>query len=220
MHRKIDLHVHTTHSDGRSKPKTIIERAIELGLTDLGIADHYGGLESYSIVSTAQLNDYIAELTKLKELYRPRIRLWVALETSILDDLPFEQLNRLDFALFEDIEMNPRLGYFIGHVKPNLRIPIGIAHPQIIFLEKSADTLEKEAIFVELNTHYPDRYRSKWASLVWKKLASRDIRISVASDAHDVKRVGDTSDAISFIEENGLTEKLMSLHQHAKAQAP
>lgn len=220
MHRKIDLHVHTTHSDGRSKPKAIIEKAIELGLTDLGIADHYGGLESYSIISTTQLEEYIAELTKLKGLYQSKIRLWIGLEIAELDDLPLDLLNRLDFALIEDIEMDPRLGYFLSHIKPNLKIPVGIAHPQIIFLENTADILEKEGIFIELNTHYPDRYHSKWASLVWKKLVSRSIKISVASDAHDVKRVGSTMDAIDFIEKNNLGDKLLNLHQQVKAQAP
>jgi histidinol phosphatase-like PHP family hydrolase len=216
MHRKIDLHVHTTHSDGRSKPKAIIEKAIELGLTDLGIADHYGGLESYSIISTAQLDNYIAELTKIKETYHSRIRLWIGLEIAELNHLPLDLLNRLDFALIEDLEMDPRLGYFLRHIKPKLKIPVGIAHPQIIFLENTADILEKEGIFIELNTHYPDRYRSKWASLVWKKLVSKSINISVASDAHDDRRVGSTMDAIDFIEENNLEDKLLNLSRQAK----
>ncbi|MBM3166390.1 MAG: PHP domain-containing protein [Chloroflexi bacterium] len=216
MHRKIDLHVHTTHSDGRSKPKAIIEKAIELSLTDLGIADHYGGLASYSIISTSHLEEYIAELTRLKELFQPKIRLWIGLEIAELDSLPFNLLNRLDFALIEDIEMDPRLGYFLSHIKPNLKVPVGIAHPQIIFLENTARILEKEGIFIELNTHYPDRYHSKWASLVWKKLVPTNIRISVASDAHDVKRVGSTMDAIDFIEKNNLRDKLLTLRQHAK----
>jgi histidinol phosphatase-like PHP family hydrolase len=76
--------------------------------------------------------------------------------------------------------------------------------------------LEKEGIFIELNTHYPDRYRSKWASLVWKKLVSKSINISVASDAHDDRRVGSTMDAIDFIEENNLEDKLLNLSRQAK----
>jgi histidinol phosphatase-like PHP family hydrolase len=111
-------------------------------------------------------------------------------------------------VLFEDIEMAPRLSHFISQVKPNLRIPAGMAHAQIILLEKSGEVLEKDRIFIELNTHYPDRYRSNWAKSIWQKLASRNIRLSVGSDAHDIKRVGDASDAIRFIEENNLSQKL------------
>ena len=204
----MDLHIHTTYSDGRCEPKAIIDKAITIGINDIGITDHYGNLESYSITSISKLDEYITELTKLKQLYQAKINLWIGLELAILDNLPFPQLNRLDYVLFEDIEMDPRLSYFIDQVKPNLRIPVGIAHPQIIFLKNSSHILEKEGIFIELNTHYPDRYRSKWARTVWKQLASKDIHISVASDAHDIRRVGDTGDAISFIEENNLSGKI------------
>lgn len=204
----MDLHVHTTYSDGSCEPKTVIDKAIALGIKDLGIADHYGDLERYSIVSVAKLEEYITELTGLKQLYREKINVWIGLETSILNGLPFPQLNTLDYVLFEDIEMNPRLSHFISQVKPNLEIPVVMAHPQIILLEKSADVLEKEKIFIELNTHYPDRYRSNWARSTWQKLASRDVCISVASDAHDIRRVGDTGDALRFIEENNLSEKV------------
>jgi histidinol phosphatase-like PHP family hydrolase len=204
----MDLHVHTTYSDGNSKPRAMIEKAIALGIKDLGITDHYGDLERYAITSIARLDEYIAELTRLKQLYQPKINIWIGLETSILNGLPFLQLNRLDYVLFEDIEMAPRLSHFISQVKPNLSIPAGIAHAQIILLENSGEIVEKERIFIELNTHYPDRYRSNWAKSIWHKLASRDIRLSVGSDAHDMKRVGDASDAIRFIQENGMPQKL------------
>ena len=204
----MDLHVHTTYSDGSSELRAVIDKAIALGIKDLGITDHYGDLEWYSITSVARLDEYIAELTELKQLYKPKINIWIGLETSILNGLPFLQLNKLDYVLFEDIEMAPRLSHFISQVKPNLSIPVVIAHTQIILLENSGEVLEKERIFIELNTHYPDRYRSNWAKSIWQKLVSRDIRISVGSDAHDIKRVGNVSDAIKFIEENGLSQKL------------
>lgn len=212
----MDLHVHTIYSDGSSEPRAVIDKAVALGIKDLGITDHYGGLERYSIVSIARLDEYIAELTRLKQLYQAKIDVWVGLETAILDDLPFSQLNKLDYVVFEDIEMNPRLGYFVSQVRPNLRVPVGMAHPQILLLEKSIDILEKEGIFIELNTHYSDRYRGNWARTVWNKLASKDIHISVASDAHDVRRVGDIGDAIRFIGENNLSEKVWLPKKHQR----
>ena len=204
----MDLHVHTTYSDGSSKPAAMIEKAIALGIKDLGITDHYGGLEQYSIVSIVGLDGYISELTRLKQLHRPKINVWIGLETAILDDLPFPQLNKLDYVLFEDVEMDPRLGYLVTHVKPNLRVPVGMAHPQILLLEKSVDIVEKEGIFIELNTHYPDRYKGNWARSVWDQLLPRDICVSVASDAHNIRRVGDTGDAMRFIKENNLSQKV------------
>jgi histidinol phosphatase-like PHP family hydrolase len=210
----MDLHVHTTYSDGSSELIAVIDKAIALDIKDLGITDHYGDLEWYSITSIAQLDEYIAELTGLKQLYQPKINIWIGLEMSILNGLPFLQLNKLDYVLFEDIEMGLRLNHLVSQVKPQLKIPVGIAHAQVILLEKSGEVLEKERIFIELNTHYPDRYRSNWARSIWHKLASRDIGISVGSDAHDIKRVGDASDAIRFMEENGLSQKLWLPSKH------
>jgi histidinol phosphatase-like PHP family hydrolase len=211
---KMDLHIHTAYSDGSSEPRAVIEKAIARGIKHLGITDHYGDLEWYSITSVARLDEYFAELTELKQLYQARINLLIGLETSVLDGLPFPQLNRLDYVLFEDIEMDPRLSHFISKVKPNLSIPVGMAHAQVIFLENSADVVEKENIFIELNTHYPDRYRTNWAKSVWKKLASRDIRLSIGSDAHDIKRVGDAGDAIKFINEHNLSKKIWLPGKH------
>ena len=208
IHPSMDFHVHTTYSDGRAHPKDVIEKAIKLGINNLGIADHYGGLESYAIISTDKLNQYIAELAKLKQIYHTKINLWIGLETAFLDDLPFALLNKLDYMLFEDIETDPRLGYFLSQVKPNLNIPTGMAHPQIILLENSIDILEQKEVFIELNTHYTGRYESKWSNSVWQKLAAKDIYITVASDAHDLKRVGDISSAIAFLEHNNLTGNL------------
>ena len=47
MTRKIDLHVHTTASDGLYSPSEIIDYAIENGISTLAITDHdtIGGLQ-------------------------------------------------------------------------------------------------------------------------------------------------------------------------------
>lgn len=38
--RKVDLHAHTNHSDGVLTPHELVEKAVEIGLTALGITDH------------------------------------------------------------------------------------------------------------------------------------------------------------------------------------
>lgn len=37
---KVDLHIHTTASDGRSSPADIVHKSVELGVTIIAIADH------------------------------------------------------------------------------------------------------------------------------------------------------------------------------------
>jgi hypothetical protein len=45
---KIDLHVHSTYSDGTFDPKDVVDSAIELGLTTIAITDHDNVLGYYS----------------------------------------------------------------------------------------------------------------------------------------------------------------------------
>jgi hypothetical protein len=40
MERYVDLHVHTTYSDGSFSPEEVVHRAKELGLSAIGISDH------------------------------------------------------------------------------------------------------------------------------------------------------------------------------------
>ena len=37
---KVDLHIHTTASDGRFSPEEIVRKAVELGLEVIALADH------------------------------------------------------------------------------------------------------------------------------------------------------------------------------------
>ncbi len=74
-------------------------------------------------------------------------------------------------------------------------------HPWIILLESSTDILEQEGIFIKPNTHYTGRYEKKWSNPLWQKLATKDICITLASDAHDPKRAVDISNAIDLLDQ-------------------
>ena len=41
LHLKIDLHTHSTYSDGLARPEYILEGAREKGLDGLAITDHH-----------------------------------------------------------------------------------------------------------------------------------------------------------------------------------
>ena len=40
MSRRVDLHLHTNHSDGSDPPRRVVERAVEAGLAAVAITDH------------------------------------------------------------------------------------------------------------------------------------------------------------------------------------
>lgn len=204
----IDSHTHTRYSDGLLKPKAMIEKAIEVGISHFGISDHYKKFLAASINSRGEFKRYIDELSRLKEEYSPKIALLIGLEAHILTPkLPFDEINRLDYLLFEDMEH--KLDYYLDQIRPNLAVPVGMAHPRIFSLEDSQlNIIEENRIAIEINTHYIDNYRSEAAKDVMKRMRSKEIYFWVASDAHDASRVGDTGDALNFLKENGLIDRL------------
>ncbi len=53
----IDLHIHTTSSDGSDEPKDILLKAAQLGLTYLSITDH-DSLGAYQKIRNMKVSDY------------------------------------------------------------------------------------------------------------------------------------------------------------------
>lgn len=76
-----DLHVHSTFSDGKSTIEEIIQKAIESGLTKIGISDHsYTHFdESYCIQKNA-IEEYINAVNSLKEKYSNNIEVLLGIE--------------------------------------------------------------------------------------------------------------------------------------------
>ena len=87
--QNFDLHVHTTFSDGADTPETAVLRAIELGLSRIGISDHsfVKGAEEWCMREDA-LPAYRKEITRLKEKYRGQIEVLCGIEQDILSKTP------------------------------------------------------------------------------------------------------------------------------------
>ena len=80
-----DYHVHTRHSDGEGAMAGSVERAIALGLPEMGFSDHlvpagddYSG---YGIGPAANLDEYVADVRATAARY-PQIRILLGLEVD------------------------------------------------------------------------------------------------------------------------------------------
>ncbi|MBT3262229.1 PHP domain-containing protein [Candidatus Woesearchaeota archaeon] len=111
-----NYHVHTTMSDGSFTPDEIVQKAISLGLDEIGIADHYFTTkDGIGFVDDSDLPEYIAVIQSLNERYAGTIRVLAGLEIDSScynvkrSRLPFHLLNRLDYVVFEYVE-NRMLG--------------------------------------------------------------------------------------------------------------
>lgn len=169
----INLHNHTTWSDGAFSPRAIVEAAIDAGLAHVGICDHFATskLAPRATVSRQQLPPYTAAVRQVAALYADRIRVWVGLEIDSapmrtdLDALGLfhdraEPLECLDYVLFEYVGEAFRGGLPLQQLialRPRIGTPVGLAHSFLAATfedrytpRELADTLATADLFVEL----------------------------------------------------------------------
>jgi HisJ family histidinol phosphate phosphatase len=113
---RMDMHLHSTFSDGRLSPREIVETAIERGLHYIAITDHYLNLKASKTVKIELMEKYISTLKELKEEYKKDIQLNVGLEVYTKGNyspLPYDIMNQLDILLLESVLLMPNLRLMI-----------------------------------------------------------------------------------------------------------
>lgn len=76
--KMIDMHVHSTFSDGKDTPEHLITTAIEMGICSLAFCEHIRKESTW-------FGDYYAEISKLKKKYKKHLRLYCSIEVKVLD---------------------------------------------------------------------------------------------------------------------------------------
>ncbi len=80
-----DFHVHSTYSDGQSTLEEIVQKAIAMKMTSLGISDH-SPLPMAWAMKPEKLPSYVQEIQRLKEKYQ--IHLYCGLEQDLFSPAP------------------------------------------------------------------------------------------------------------------------------------
>ncbi len=78
-----ELHIHTTFSDGKNTPEEIIEKAIELNYSTIGISDHItasgdGVPDTDHCLGFDDFDNYFKTIRELKEKYKDKINVLVS----------------------------------------------------------------------------------------------------------------------------------------------
>ncbi len=73
---KIDLHNHTTYSDGKLKPEELVGLKIKLGIDLIGITDHYEDIKD--------IDNYFDELNALAQNYKDKIIIIPGIEKEFM----------------------------------------------------------------------------------------------------------------------------------------
>ena len=89
-----ELHCHTTFCDGKNTPEEMVLAAIQKGLCRIGFSGHSPTPYSASYaIHEERLQEYYAEITRLKQVYAGRIEVLLGLELDLYSDPPPEVLD-------------------------------------------------------------------------------------------------------------------------------
>jgi len=218
---QIDLHVHSSFSDGKNTPLEMVVSAIELGYEAIAFTDHVWKYSTW-------LDEYITEISRLKQLFSSQIKVYCGVEakvTDLLGSIDFDEAyyGELDFVLaaFHRIPLGNNIyanslavssmpEYFLEKwllaFEGALQNPFvdGIAHPfnlQQAFLDawgieteiRLLEIILKHNKIVEYNVKYPCALLSDFWS-------APGLRISPSSDSHSKCELTERSKLIKALE--------------------
>lgn len=229
----INLHNHSTWSDGHYSPEQLVRMGIVSGLTHLGISDHYYTAKLVAegtYVDIDELEAYVADLGHIAEVYAGQIHVLAGIEVDwspraagVLSAL-WPVIDQLDYVLFEYVESEPWAGYSLEDllaVLPLIHIPVGLAHNNLSENFAPSRTpgelvsvLQEHQIFVELSTSPLTQYyrdTDPYSLRLWGSLVESQVRFSIGSDTHGfIDHVANVRDAHRFLEERGALGRLIT----------
>jgi len=223
----INLHTHSTFSDGVFGADRIVEKATAGGLTHIAITDHFATTKVCSLQG-GELDDYLETIRHLGRKYDGTIEVLAGVEVDAnpdrtdLENLPIDFLDKLDFVLFEHVNEGAcggaELGT-IGRIASELSVPCGLAHPDFetafagLVPSEVAEELASLGLFVELNTASPYRrggipYIERAEEIV--RAFRGMVRISIGTDAHRIlSEVSNVGGAYAFVRRIGMMDDLL-----------
>lgn len=218
-----DYHTHTVFSHGTGNPEDNVRAALEIGLREIGIADHGPGHMAYGI---RNLDAYLKEIERLKKEYAGKIRIYSCIELNILDlkgriDLPADYVSAFDKTLlgyhkFIAVKSIPALWHFsvgkrwnvaknteacIAALQKN-RIDI-LTHPgygMAIDLIEVGKACRQTGTAFEINRSHGDL-----SSVDLSSVKETECSFVISSDAHRPEDVGFFGNAIKKATDAGIT---------------
>lgn len=198
---KVDMHIHTSKSDGRDSVHNIIEAAELKGLDLIAITDHGPGHGSG--ISESQVHQTRREVELLQQSYR--VKVLVGIEAEILQDGSVFLANRHDMdivlasyhgapseeayyrAVFKAVK-DPKVDVLAHHAWiAGMRFgPVEEHEDKLVRLLKEND------VAIEINAKHA---LPSWDFL--QKCKDAGVRYTIGSDAHKAADVGSVAWAVN-----------------------
>ena len=82
-----DFHIHTTFCDGKNPPEEMVISAIEKNMTNIGFSVHsYTFFDESYCIKKGETQNYLNELSALKEKYKDKIHIYAGVEQDYYSD--------------------------------------------------------------------------------------------------------------------------------------
>lgn len=95
--KSLDLHMHTTFSDGRNTPEEMLCAAMEKGIDVIGFSDHsYTFFDDSYCIAKDRIDEYIAEAARLSDKYAGKIGVLCGIEQDYFATAPTD---RFDYVI-------------------------------------------------------------------------------------------------------------------------
>ncbi len=205
---KMDLHIHTTFSDGRCTMQEVVKTAEERGLEYIAFTDHAFSNNIFTIDENT-IEEYINEANRIKG--KSSIKILTGLEAEIPTiDKVMKYREQLDLLLISN--HGPVRGTFRNAITNLIKDhPIDIiAHPWYINdtdWDKIIDAALERDVAIELNS-----FRKVPEPHIIEHIAKRGVKFSIGSDAHSKREIGMVKWAYDILEKLGLgKESLIKL---------
>lgn len=197
-----DYHMHTNHSDGHNSIEEMANKCIELGYTQMGIADHFGKLRVANAIDESEFNQYLKDIRDSDNKING-IKIHASAEVEIDKDgnLEFNEdlLKELDYRVcsvhFSTKMAVPEMTKRIIKALKNPLTDI-LAHPTGRIInqrpgfefdyEEVFKVARDEGVALEINAH-PMRLDLSWQLA---KLAGKiGCKIVINTDAHSISEL-------------------------------
>lgn len=190
----LDLHIHSTYSDGNSTIDEIAKRAKKLGLKAIAVVDH--SIELYFGLTEAKAKKRQIEIDNASSLYG--IKIYSGIECSIdaageimLPDFDFDFIIA---SVHEFVDGRDYYGRIIRCMEKNEIDVVGHPFSQLFGFNnpipemdvKVIEKAEECGVAIELNSSHkspPDSFLELCSEI--------KIKYSIGSDAHEISKVGD-----------------------------
>jgi len=233
---KLNLHIHSTYSDGRNTISQIVSTALDKGLDYICITDHFTNSWKADVIpnlnSLDKIKMYLEEIDQFQKYLldeEKQMALFKGIEIDlnstekfILNSISPTKFDILLFEYLENIEgisfMKKIINYWKRNTKNSKAFPlIGLAHFDPSFFVINGmniliDFLTQNRIFFEFNSSYPQFYSRKYSAF-FDLLKERNILVSIGCDSHHISALKDIEEAYDRVKFYELENNLLNLIQ-------